>query len=180
MQAVDRQVRGQAEVAAKATRVGGNQFLQWRALKDVIDALESVFPVLRKVFGENRLIDLHPLDTQGSQAVEMLVIQRQQAFEALQRVDAVVGFALPQIGQWADHHWLDRMTQGLGLCHFVEKLRPAQVERLVKPGKVAHWQQFDAGLSLHLPVAGTQLAVVVDAWKAQVVCQCHVLSLQPA
>ncbi|MNZ45010.1 hypothetical protein D3C78_626500 [compost metagenome] len=74
-------------------------------------------------------------------------------------------------------------------------------QHLVVPGEVADRQQFDAGVFLHLPVAGTQLAadgaqagfveftlpegflglfqlaVAADTWKAQVVCQCHVLSL---
>ncbi|MCY1434570.1 hypothetical protein D9M71_506340 [compost metagenome] len=216
VQAIDRQVGGQAEVASKATEVGGDKLLQRCALKNVVDAFVGVFPVLRQVLGENRFIDLHPFNAQGSQAVEALVIQRQQAVEQLQLVEVVaLGFTQPQVGQWADHHWFDCMAQGLGVLHFFEKLFPVQCEllvvggqrvgqNLVVPSEVADWQQFDAGVFLHLPVAGTQLAadrvqagfveftlpegflglfqlaVAADTWKAQVVCQCHVLSLQHA
>ncbi len=270
VQAIDRQVGGQAQVVFQAAEVGGDQLLQWRPLKDVVDALVGILPVLRQVQGQDRLIDLHPFHALGSQAVENLVIQRQQAVEQLQLVEiATLGLAQPQVGQRADHHRFDRVAQGLGFCHFFEQLLPAQGEllvggefwdqvvvvgieplghflgvraaaaavthgatghgeqglqgwpgsvvaaetlrdhaegqrvgeHLVVPGEVADRQQFDAGVFLHLPVAGTQLAtdgaqagfveftlpegflglfqlaVAADTWKAQVMCQCHVLSL---
>lgn len=139
---------------------------------------------MRQLKGEDRFIDLHPLDTQGSQAVEGLVIQRQQAVEWLQFVDITgLGCGLPQVAQRAQQHRLDRMAQGCGLRYFLEKLFPVQGKLLVVtgqhlavPGNVADWQQFYAGVFLHLP----QLMVAAGVWKAQVMCQCHVLSLQHA
>ncbi|MNN43949.1 hypothetical protein D3C81_1582150 [compost metagenome] len=75
-------------------------------------------------------------------------------------------------------------------------------EHLVVPGEVAHGEQVDAGVLLHLPVGCAQLAaystqpgfveftlaerflgffqfaIAANVWKAQVVCQRHVLSLR--
>ncbi len=132
MQAIDRQVGGQAKVVFQAAEIGGDQLLQRRALNDVVDALIGVLPVLGQVQGQDRLVQLHPLHALGSQAVEDLVIQRQQAVEQLQFVEiAALGLAQPQIGQRADHHWFDHMAQGLGFFHFFEQLFPAEDELLV-------------------------------------------------
>ncbi len=79
MQAVHRQVGGQAEVFFQATEVGGEQFFQRVALDLVVSAFESVFPRLRQVEHQDRFVDLHPFHPQLGQALEDLAVQRQQA-----------------------------------------------------------------------------------------------------
>src|SRR5690606_8539502 len=87
VQAIHRQAGGQSQVVLQAAEVGGDQLLQRLLLQQVVNALEGVLPVLWKVEGKDRLVDLHPLHALGSQALEDLAIQRQQAVDQLQLVE---------------------------------------------------------------------------------------------
>ncbi len=102
MQAVHRQRRRQAEVVLQSAKVGGDQLLQRGPLQQVVGALKGVLPVLRQVEGEDRLVDLHPLDTLRRKPVEHLTIDRQEAFEQLELVETLGSLALelaqPKIG----------------------------------------------------------------------------------
>src|SRR5690606_17251946 len=75
----------------------------------------------------------HTLDAPGSQTLEDLAVERQQAFEQIKLVElAALALAQPQVGQWADQHRLEGMPQGLALLHLFEQLFPAQAELLIR------------------------------------------------
>ncbi len=131
MQSVHRQRRRQAEVILQSAKVGGDQLLQRGPLQQVVGALEGVLPVLRQVEGEDRLVDLHPLDALRRQTVEHLAVDRQEPFEQLELVERLaLGLAQPEIGQRADQHRLDRIAERQRFFDFLEQLRPRQLELL--------------------------------------------------
>ncbi|MCY1515843.1 hypothetical protein D9M68_504450 [compost metagenome] len=132
MQAVQGQAGGQAEVVFQAAEIGGDQLLQRFALDQVVGPLEGVLPVLGQIQHQDRLVDLHPLHTEGIQALEDLAIDRQQPLQQVELVEfAALGLAEPEVGQRADQHGFDLVTQGVGLLDLFEKLLPAQAEVLL-------------------------------------------------
>ncbi|MNV09758.1 hypothetical protein D3C71_1002620 [compost metagenome] len=132
VQAVHRQVGGQAQVLFQATEVSGDQLLQRVALDQVVGAFEGVFPVLRQIEHQDRLVDLHPLDALCRQALEDLAVQRQKAIQQLQLVEfGALGLAQPQVSQRADDHRLDVVPQCAGFLDFFEQLVPAELELLI-------------------------------------------------
>ncbi|MNP12998.1 hypothetical protein D3C76_1052600 [compost metagenome] len=132
MQAVQRQAGGQAEVVFQTAEIGGDQLLQRLALKDVVGALEGGLPVLRQVEDEDRLVDLHPLDTLRGEALEDFTVERQQALQQVQLVElGAFHLAQPEVGQRADHYRLHCMTEGFCFLDFLEELFPAQLELLI-------------------------------------------------
>lgn len=135
VQTVHRQRRRQTEVVLQPAKVSGDQLLQRGALQQVVGALEGVLPVLRQVEGEDRLVDLHPLDALRRQPVEYLAIDRQESLEQLELVETLGILALelaqPEIGQRTDQHRLDRVPQSLRLLDLFEQLRPGQLEPLI-------------------------------------------------
>ena len=164
MQAIHRQVGGQAEVFFQATEVGGHQFFQRVALDQVIGALKSVLPVLGQIQRQDRLVDLHPLHAQIGQVLEDLAIQRQQALEQVELVEvSALGLAQPQVGQRADHHGLDAVPQVEGFLDLFEQLVPRQVELLID-AELRH-QVVIVGIEPlgHLLGMGTAAATIADA-----------------
>ncbi|CRM75026.1 hypothetical protein [Pseudomonas sp. 24 E 13] len=132
MQAVDRQIGGQAEVFFQPAKVGGHQFLQRITLDQVVGPLKGVLPLLRQIQHQDRLVDLHPLHTQLRQALEDLAVQRQQAVEQIKLVKvAALGLAQPQVRQRANHHRLDGVPEVAGFLDFFEQLVPSEVELLI-------------------------------------------------
>ncbi|MNZ93277.1 hypothetical protein D3C78_1123370 [compost metagenome] len=81
VQAVDWQVGRQAEVLFQTTEVRGDQFFQGITLDLVIGAFKRVFPFLRQVEHQDRLVDLNPLNALSCQALENLTVQRQQTIQ---------------------------------------------------------------------------------------------------
>src|SRR5471032_640088 len=164
VQTIDRQVGGQAEVFFQTTEVGGHELFQRVALDQVVGALKSVFPVLRQVQNQNRLVDLHPLNAQVSQALKDLAVQRQQAVKQVKLVEVdTLGLAQPQVGQRADDDRLDVVAQVTGFLDLFKQLLPTQVELLVST-EFRH-QIVVVGIEPlgHFLGVGTAAAVVDDA-----------------
>ncbi|VVN44921.1 hypothetical protein PS663_05719 [Pseudomonas fluorescens] len=164
VQAINRQVGGKTEVFFQPTKVGSHQLFQGVALDQVVGALKRVFPFLRQVEHQDGLVDLYPLHTQVSQALEDLPVQRQQAFQQVKLVEvATLGLAQPQVGQWTNDDGLDVMPQVAGFLHFLEQLVPPQVEVLVS-AEFGH-QVVVVGIEPlgHFLCVGTTAAAVADA-----------------
>ncbi|MNX92506.1 hypothetical protein D3C86_1246530 [compost metagenome] len=132
VQAVHRQVGGQAQVLFQATEVSGDQLLQRVTLNQVVGTFKGVFPFLWQVENQDRFVDLHPLDALCRQALEDLAVQRQKAIQQLQLVEfGALGLAQPQVSQRADDHRLDVVPQCAGFFNFFEQLVPTELELLI-------------------------------------------------
>eukprot|EP00659_Diplonema_papillatum_P020102 gene20101-biopygen20389 len=164
VQAVHRQVGCQAEVLFQAAKIGGHQLLQRVALDQVVGTLEGVFPILRQVQHQDRLVDLHPFHAQVRQALEDLAVQRQEAVQQVEFVEiTALGLAQPQIGQRADDDRLDGVAEVTGFLDLFEQLLPTQLELLV--GAEFRDQVVIVGVEPlgHFLGVGTAAAVVTDA-----------------
>ncbi|MNZ75598.1 hypothetical protein D3C78_940780 [compost metagenome] len=132
VQAVHRQIGGQAQILFQPTEVSGDQFLQRVSLNQVVGPFKGIFPFLWQVEHQDRLIDLHPLDALCRQALEDLAVQRQQTIQQLKLVEfGALGLAQPQVSQRADDHRLNVMAQCAGFFDFFEQLVPAELELLI-------------------------------------------------
>ena len=131
VQPFHRQADRQTEVVFQPAEVSRHQFFQGRVLKNVIRTFESVFPGLRQVQRQDRLVDLHPLHPLLSQARKDLCVHRQQVFQQVEFVERVAfGLAQPQIRQRTDDDGLDLVAQRQRFIDFLKQFVPAQLEAL--------------------------------------------------